>query len=94
MSLLFVLCGVCSNENYFLTCKTIVKLYCQRQRQGSFFEKVVHQIQLQSMGETPNKEHLLQSNLLSNHIEVRLIIVCLSTELQDPKNNFPKENNP
>ena len=28
-----------------------------------------------SVGETPNKKHLLQSDLLSNHIEVRLIIV-------------------
>ena len=41
-----------------------------------------------------NKEYLLQSNLLSNHIKVMLIIVCLSTEMQDAKNNFPKENKP
>ena len=47
-----------------------------------------------SIGETPNKEHLLQSNLQGNHTEVRLIIVLLSTELQDPENNFPKENKP
>ena len=45
------------------------------------------------IGETPNKQHLLQSNLLSNHIEVRLI-VRLSTEFQDPKNNFPKKTSP
>ena len=36
---------------------------------------------MKSIRETPNKEHLLQSNLLINHIEVRLIIVRLSTEL-------------
>ena len=42
----------------------------------------------------PNKEHLLQSNLLSNHIEVMLIIVRLSTEFHDLKDNFPKENKP
>ena len=42
----------------------------------------------------PNKQHLLQPNLQSNHIEVRLIIVRLCTELQDPENNFPKESKP
>ena len=47
-----------------------------------------------SVGETPNNEHLLPSNFLSNHIEVKHIIGSLSTELQDPKNNFPKENKP
>ena len=35
--------------------------------------------------------HLLQSNLLSNHIEVRLV-VWSPTELQDAKNNFLKDN--
>ena len=44
-----------------------------------------------NIGETPNKKHLLQFNLLSNHIEVRLIAVRFSTELQDTKNNFAKE---
>ena len=38
------------------------------------------------IGESLNKEHLLHSNLLSNHTEVRFIIVRLCTELQDPKN--------
>ena len=36
-----------------------------------------------SIRETPNKKHLVQSNLLSNHIEVRLIIVRSPTELKD-----------
>ena len=45
-----------------------------------------------SIGETPNKKHLLQSNLLSNHTEVRLIIVRSSTELKDTRNNFPRKN--
>ena len=45
-----------------------------------------------SIGETANKKHLLQSNLLSNHTEVRLIIVCSSTELKDTRNNFPRKN--
>lgn len=48
-----------------------------------------------SIGESLNKEHLLHSNLLSNHIEVRFIIVRLSTELEDPKIfTFPKKTNP
>ena len=51
-------------------------------------------MQLVPHGEMPNKEHLFQSSLLNNHIEVRLIIVHLSAELQDLKNNFPKENKP
>ena len=37
---------------------------------------------------TPNKEHLLHSNLLNNHIEVRRSPI----DLQDAKNNFPKDN--
>ena len=47
-----------------------------------------------SIGETPNKQHFLQSNFLSNHVKVRLIIVHLSTEMQDPKTTFPKKTNP
>ena len=71
-----------------------MKLHCQKQPQGLFFEKIVHRIQLQIIGETPNKKRLLQSNLLCNHIQVRLIFVRLSTEFHDPKNNFTKENKP
>ena len=42
----------------------------------------------------PNKEYLLYSNLLSNHIEVKLIILHSPSEVQDAKNNFPKERKP
>ena len=45
-----------------------------------------------SKGGTPNKEHLFQSDLLSNHIEVRPLSACLSTEFQDAKSNFRKES--
>ena len=37
---------------------------------------------------TSKKEHLLHSNLLSNHTEVRRS----PTDLQDAKNHFPKDN--
>ena len=57
-------------------------------------EKLFIESKYKFIGETPNKQHLLQPNLLSNHIEVRNIIVRLSTELQDPKNNFLKEKSP
>ena len=65
----------------------IYMLRCSSKR--LFFE-----FNYKSAVETPNKLHLLQSNLKSNYIEARLIIVRLPTELQNPKNNYPKENKP
>lgn len=47
-----------------------------------------------SIGESLNKEHLLHSNLLSNHIEVRFIIVRLSRVRRSENIYFPKENKP
>ena len=52
---------------------------------------IAHWIKLQIYRENANKNHLLQSNLISNHNEVRLIIMLSPTELKDMKNNFPKE---
>ena len=66
-------------HNYMLRCSS----------KRLFFE-----FNYKSAVETPNKLHLLQSNLKSNYIEARLIIVRLPTELQNPKNNYPKENKP
>ena len=47
-----------------------------------------------SIGESLNKEHLLHSNLLSNHIEVRFIIVRLSRVRRSENIYVPKENKP
>ena len=59
-----------------------------------FRKKVFIEYNYKAIEETPNNEHLLQSNLPSRHIEVRLIIVRSLTKLHNTKNNFPKENKP
>ena len=70
------------------------KNHCQKQPQGLFFEKIVPQTQLQIYRGNAQQVAFTPIKFQSNHIEVRFIIVCLSTELQDLKTIFPKKTNP